>query len=79
MGMTGEAKDSVIAWLGVDNMRIPAPVFIGDTIKLRAEVTELSETKKPAQGFCKMRYQVTNQRDETVMVFDMNFLMHKKG
>lgn len=79
MGMTGEAKDSVIAWLGVDNMRIPAPVFIGDTIKLRAEVTELSETKKPAQGFCKMRYQVTNQRDETVMEFDMNFLMHKKG
>ena len=78
MGMTGEAKDSVIAWLGVDNMRIPAPVFIGDTIQLRAEVTELIETKKPNQGFCKMRYEVTNQTREVVMVFDMNFLMHKK-
>ena len=79
MGLTREAKDSVIAWLGVDNMRIPAPVFIGDTIKLHVEVMELRETKKPGQGFCKMRYQVTNQRDEHVMEFDMNFLMHKKG
>ncbi|MBX7234426.1 MAG: MaoC family dehydratase N-terminal domain-containing protein [Caldilineales bacterium] len=78
MGMTGEAKDAVIAWLGVDNMRIPAPVFIGDTIKLRAEVTELKETKRPAQGFCRMRYQVSNQRDEVVMEFDMNFLMHRR-
>jgi len=79
MGLTREAKDSVIAWLGVDNMRIPAPVFIGDTIKLHVEVTELRETKKPDQGFCKMRYQVSNQRDEKVMEFDMNFLMHKRG
>ncbi len=78
MAMTGQAKDSVIAWLGVDNMRIPAPVKIGDTIKLQAEVTEMRETKKPRQGFTAMRYTVTNQQDETVMVFDMNFLMHKR-
>ncbi len=78
MGTTGEAKDSVIAWLGVDNMIIPAPVFIGDTIRLRAEVTELRETRKPAQGFCKMRYEVTNQHDKLVMAFDMNFLMHRR-
>lgn len=78
MAMTGEAKDSVIAWLGVDDMHIPAPVFIGDTIKLRAVVTELNETKKAHQGFCQMRYAVTNQRDELVMEFDMKFLMHRK-
>ena len=78
MGMTGQAKDSVIAWLGVDNMRIPAPVFIGDTIKLRVEVTELRPTKKPEQGFCKMRYEISNQQDAVVMIFDMNFLMHRK-
>ncbi|HEY9151939.1 MAG TPA: MaoC/PaaZ C-terminal domain-containing protein [Anaerolineales bacterium] len=78
MGMTGQAKDSVIAWLGVDNMRIPAPVFIGDTIKLKVEVLELRPTKNPSQGFCKMRYEVSNQHDVVVMVFDMNFLMHKK-
>ncbi|MFQ5420332.1 MAG: MaoC/PaaZ C-terminal domain-containing protein [Anaerolineae bacterium] len=78
MGLTREAKDSVIAWLGADKMRLPAPVFIGDTIKLHVVVTELRETKRPSQGYCKMHYQVTNQRDEPVMEFDMNFLMHKK-
>jgi acyl dehydratase len=79
MGMTGQAKDSVIAWLGVDNMRIPAPVYIDDTITLKVEVTELRPTKTPEQGFCKMRYEVANQSNTVVMVFDMNFLMRKKG
>ena len=79
MGMTGYAKDSVIAWLGVDNMRIPAPVKIGDTIRLHVEITELRETKNPDQGFALMRYEVVNQREEPVMTFDMKFLMHRRG
>jgi len=79
MGMTGYAKDSVIAWLGVDDMRIPAPVKIGDTIRLHVEITELRETKNPDQGFTMMRYEVVNQREETVMTFNMKFLMHRRG
>jgi acyl dehydratase len=79
MGMTGYAKDSAIAWLGVDNMRIPAPVKIGDTIRLHVEITELRETKNPDQGLTMMRYEVVNQRDEPVMTFDMKFLMHRRG
>ena len=79
MGMTGYAKDSVIAWLGVDAMRIPAPVKIGDTIRLHVEITELRETKNSDQGFAKMRYEVVNQREEPVMTFDMKFLMHRRG
>jgi acyl dehydratase len=78
MGMTGYAKDSVIAWLGVDNMRIPAPVKIGDTIRLHVEITELKETRNPDQGFALMRYEVVNQREEPVMTFDMKFLMHRR-
>ena len=78
MGMTGYAKDSVIAWLGVDNMRIPAPVKIGDTIRLHVEITELRETKNPDQGFALMRYEVVNQREEPVMTFNMKFLMHRR-
>ncbi|MFQ5342243.1 MAG: MaoC/PaaZ C-terminal domain-containing protein [Anaerolineae bacterium] len=77
VGLTGIAKDSVIAWLGVDNMRIPAPVKIGDTIRVRAEVTDMRETKKPDQGYTVMRYDVVNQNDVTVMTFDMKFLMHR--
>jgi acyl dehydratase len=78
MGTTGYAKDSVIAWLGVNDMRIPAPVKIGDTIRLHAEITELRETKNPNQGLTVMRYEVVNQRNEPVMTFDMRFLMHRR-
>ncbi len=78
VGRTNVAEDSVIAWLGADNMKIPAPVKIGDTIHVRARVTELRKGKKPSQGYMKMCYEVVNQRDETVMVFDMNFLMHRR-
>ena len=79
MAQTHYAKDSVLAWLGVDDMRVPAPVFIGDTIHLEAEIVELRETKKPEQGYCRMRYDVVNQRGEMVMTFDMKFLMHRRG
>ena len=78
MHLTGFAKDAAIAWLGVDDMRLPTPVKIGDTIRLHAEVTELNETSKPERGFTRMRYRVLNQRDEEVMSFDMSFLMHRR-
>jgi acyl dehydratase len=78
MAQTNYAKDSVIAWLGVDDMKIPLPVKINDTVKLKVEIVELRETKKPDQGYCRMRYDVVNQRDEIVMTFDMKFLMHKR-
>lgn len=78
LGRTGIAQDSVIAWLGVDNMRIPAPVMIGDTIHVEAEVTQKRETKQSDQGYLAMCYTVVNQRGETVMVFDMKFLMHRR-
>lgn len=78
LGRTGIAEDSVIAWLGVDNMRLPAPVKIGDTIHVEAEVTHKRETKRGDQGVTVMCYTVINQRGETVMLFDMRFLMHRR-
>ena len=78
MYQTGVAEDSVIAWLGADINRIPAPVKLGDTIHVEAEVSELRETKTANQGVMIMRYNVVNQRAETVMVYDMKFLMHKR-
>jgi acyl dehydratase len=78
LGRTGIAEDSVIAWLGVDNMRLPAPVKIGDTIHVEAEVTHRRETKRGDQGVTVMCYSVVNQRGETVMLFDMKFLMHRR-
>ncbi len=75
----GFAKDSVIAWLGVDNMAMKAPVFIGDTIKLRVEVKEKTPTKDPERGVQTWLYTITNQRDEKIMQFDYKMMFHMRG
>ena len=75
----GVAKDSVIAWLGMDNLRMSAPVFIGDTVKLRVEVKEKKVTSDPKRGIQVWLYTVTNQRDETIMTFDYKMMFHMRG
>lgn len=78
VGLTGIAEDAVMAWLGVDNMRMLKPVKIGDTITVHVEVVEKKETSKRTQGLQTWRYRVHNQRDEVVMELFMKFLMHRK-
>ena len=79
VGMTGIFEDSIVAWLGVENMRLPRPVRIGDTIKVEAEVIEKRETKGPRHGIVIFRYRVNNQQDENVMAFDYVLMMHSRA
>src|SRR4030066_782488 len=71
---TGIYGYSILAWLGVENMKIPAPVRIGDTIRVHAKVTEKLETKNPSKGVIKFLWDIKNQRDETVMPLDYVFM-----
>ena len=74
---TGIYGDSILAWLGVENMKIPAPVRIGDTIRVHAKVTEKLETKNPSKGGIKFLWDIKNQRDETVMTLDYVLMLHR--
>lgn len=74
---SGFFGDSVIAWLGMDQMRLPRPVLPGDTIYVHAEVLEQATTSKPHRGRIVVHYDVTNQRDEQVLTFTSGFLMHR--
>ena len=74
----GFAGDSAIAWLGVDNMRMLAPVMIDDTITVTVEVIEQSPTSDPKKGIQVWRYTVSNQRDETVMQHDYKMMFHMR-
>jgi acyl dehydratase len=75
---TGAFGDSVVAWLGLDEVRAPAPVRFGDTIHAEVEVLETRPTKKPDRGLTVLGYQVCNQRGEVVMTFRSSFLL-KRG
>jgi len=70
--------DAIIAWLGADGIRAAAPVFIGDTVHVVAEVTGSRGAKDPSRGVVSLRYMVRNQRDEEVMSFDFTLLMRSR-
>lgn len=67
---------SVIAFLGMDNLRIPTPVMIGDTIHSEMEVTETKLSSK-GQGIVRFNVEVKNQRDEVVVRFEIANMMKK--
>ena len=78
VAIAGFGGDAVVAWLGVDNLRMLAPVKIGDTITVVVEVIDTRETSKPEKGIQTWRYTVKNQRDESVMVFDYKMMFHMR-
>ena len=58
---------TLVANLGFDEVRLPKPVFIGDTLKFESEVTDLRESKsRPNAGLVTWKHRMINQRDEVV-------------
>ena len=78
VSMAGFGGDAAVAWLGVDNMKMTAPVKVGDTVRVIVEVTDKQKTSKPDKGIQTWRYTVKNQRDETVMFFDYKMMFHMR-
>lgn len=61
----------VMAFLGLDNVRFTAPVFIGDTIWVESEVVEARPSKsRPGAGIIRFRNVVRNQRNEVVATYE---------
>ena len=58
---------TLVANLGYDELRMPKPVFIGDTLRAETEVIELRPSKsRPGQGIVTWAHRMLNQRDEVV-------------
>lgn len=79
VAQAGFGGDAVVAWLGANNMRMLAPVKIGDTITVRVEVKEQKVTRDPKKGVQTWLYTVLNQRSETVVSFDYIMMFHQRG
>jgi acyl dehydratase len=64
--------------LGWTEIRLPHPVFIGDTIWTETEVTSLRESQsRPTHGIVGVRTRGINQRREVVCEFARSFLIAK--
>ena len=58
---------TLVANLGFDEVRLPKPVFIGDTLKVETEVVDLRASKsRPNAGIVTFRHRAFNQRGEMV-------------
>lgn len=66
--------------LGWDEVRLPAPVFEGDTIYAQSEVVDKRESRsRPHMGIVKVRTTGFNQEGTVVIQFLRTLLVYKKG
>ena len=62
--------------LGWREVRLPAPVFAGDTLRAETEILEKRESKsRPGQGIVTVRTRGLNQRNEVVIEFERSVMM----
>jgi acyl dehydratase len=70
---------TLVVNLGYDEMRFPAPVFVGDTLRIESEVTDLRTSKsRPNAGIVTWEHRAINQKGETVCTFKRSALLHKR-
>jgi len=70
---------TLVANLGYDEMRFPAPVFVGDTLRIESEVVDLRESKsRPNAGIVTWIHRAVNQKGETVCTFKRSALLLKR-
>jgi acyl dehydratase len=70
---------TTIANLGMTDVRFPAPVFAGDTIRSRTTVKEIRASKsRPNAGIVTFLHQGLNQRGEEVCTCTRQALMLRK-
>jgi itaconyl-CoA hydratase len=71
---------NAVANLGWDEVRLPHPVFEGDTIYARSEVLEARASKsRPNAGLVRVKTTGVNQDGTTVIEFTRTFMVWKRG
>src|ERR671912_275515 len=74
-----DIPQNVFANLGWDEVRLPAPVFEGDTIYSSSEVLEKRESRsRPNVGIVVVRTTGYNQNGGTVITFKRTVMVYKK-
>jgi itaconyl-CoA hydratase len=74
-----DISQNVFANLGWDEVRLPAPVFEGDTIYSRSEVLEKRESRsRPDVGIVKVKTTGFNQDGTVVISFERTIMVYKK-
>jgi itaconyl-CoA hydratase len=75
-----DTSGKAIANLGWSDIKMPAPLFVGDTLYGESEVMAKRESKsRPTQGIVTIRTVGKKQDDTVVMTFERNMLIPLRG
>jgi acyl dehydratase len=75
-----DLTQNAVANLGWDEVRLPHPVFEGDTVYARSEVLDARESKsRPTVGIVRVKTTGVNQDGTTVIEFKRTFMVWKRG
>ena len=74
--VTQITQGTLVAQLGLTDIRFPAPLFHGDTLYTESEVVDKRlSASRPGQGIVTLRHTGRNQRGEVVAVATRTALM----
>ena len=69
-----------VANLGWEDVKLPNPLFEGDTVYAKSEVLETRESKsRPAVGIVRVKTTGVNQQGTPVIEFNRTFMIWKRG
>jgi acyl dehydratase len=72
-------EGTIVANLGYESVRHPAPVFHGDTLTVETEVLDKRESRSdPTRGIVRLRHLGKNQRGEVVCEVERSVLFLKR-
>ncbi len=75
-----DISQNVFANLAWDKIRLPAPVFEGDTLYSRTTVLGTRESlSRPEVGIVQVATEGYNQRDEVVVSFERTVMVYRRG
>ena len=71
---------TLVANLGFDEVRLPKPVFIGDTLRFESTCIDLRTSKsRPNAGIVTWEHRAINQRGETVCTMKRTAMIQRKA
>ncbi len=75
-----DTSQKAFANLGWDHIKLPNPVFVGDTLYVESVVLDKRESKsRPYGGIVKFRTRGLNQDGVTVVVYERSVFIYKRN
>jgi itaconyl-CoA hydratase len=75
-----DTSENAVANLGWTDIRLPSPVFVGDTLWAESEILDLRPSEsRPTAGIVSMRSRGVNQRGEVVIEYLRMFMVPRRS